>query len=163
MIRQLLLIAGVACFLLLLGVALINLKPADKVTVHFAQGIEPQEIKGTVKKQEKYLIVKPENSNDELIFTWDKVKDISGEENYVSKRFSDVYDVTEFLTKLGALAAAGVFFIGLYQYEQGQQWISHGGTTPALSSGHAVRRGGLLQCGVRCLRVALVRTAVAIR
>jgi hypothetical protein len=122
MLRQLLLILGIVCFLLLLGVLLINLKPADEVTVHFVQGVEPQEMIGTVEKQDRYLIVKPKGSNTEQVFTWDKVKDISGETSYYSARFSDVYDVAEFLTKLGALAAAGVFFIGLYQYEQGQQW-----------------------------------------
>lgn len=122
MLRQLLLIIGVACFLLLLGVLLINFKPADEVTVNFVQGVEPQQIVGTVTKQDKHLIVRPKGSNIEQVFTWDKVKDISGERSFFSARFNDVYDVAEFLTKLGALAAAGVFFIGLYQYEQGQQW-----------------------------------------
>jgi hypothetical protein len=120
--RQLLLILGIACFLLLLGVVLINLKPADVVTVNFVQGVEPQQIVGAVKKQDKHLVVRPVGSNIEQVFTWDKVKDISGEESFFSARYTDIYDVAEFLTKLGALAAAGVFFIGLYQYEQGQQW-----------------------------------------
>jgi hypothetical protein len=122
MLKQLFLILGIACFLLLLGVILINLRPADEVTIHFVQGMEPSQLTGTVKKQDKFLIVKPKGSNIEQVFTWDKVRDISGEESYFSARFSDVYDVAEFLTKLGALAAAGVFFIGLYQYEQGQRW-----------------------------------------
>ena len=122
MLKQLSLILAIACFVLFLGVILINLRPADEVTVHFIQGVEPSQLTGTVKRQDKFLVVKPKGSNVEQVFTWDKVRDISGEESYFSARFSDVYDVAEFLTKLGALAAAGVFFIGLYQYEQGQRW-----------------------------------------
>ncbi|HKQ99144.1 MAG TPA: hypothetical protein VJT09_00645 [Pyrinomonadaceae bacterium] len=122
MLRQLLLILGVACFVLLLGVLLINLRPADEVTINFVQGVEPQQIVGTMKEKDKYLLIKPKGSNIEQVFTWDKIKDISGERSFFSARFNDVYDVAEFITKLGALAAAGVFFIGLYQYEQGQQW-----------------------------------------
>jgi hypothetical protein len=120
--RQLLLALAIAIAILLLGVLLINLKPSDKATVRFVAGVEPQEIRGAVKIQDKYIIIKPDGASSEQTFTWDKVKDITGEPTFFAKRFGDVYDVAEFLTKLAAFAAAGVFLVGLYQYEQGQAW-----------------------------------------
>lgn len=122
MIRQLTLVLG----LVLLALAAIQIiqayKPKEVVTVHFKEGVNPPQMRGEVTKRDKYIVIKPEDGQtDEQVYTWEQVRYISGTEQY-SKKIERVTESLELLGKLGVLAAAGIFLIGLYQFNVGQLW-----------------------------------------
>lgn len=124
MFRQMILLLAIVLLLLAMGLIVLYLKPSAKLTVHFKEGITPRELTGEVTKRDKYIIVKPANDGDEQVFTWEQVASITGNEPSYNKRLNDVTDLVELIAKLGVLAAAGVFLVGLYQFDVGQKWKS---------------------------------------
>ena len=121
-IRQILLIIIILTIVLTaLTLVIPYFKLEGNATVHFKQGASPASRTGEVTKKDKYIIVKPEGGPEE-IYTWDQVQSITGTESVYSKKFSDISDLLELVAKLGVLAAALVFLIGLYQFEVGQTW-----------------------------------------
>lgn len=121
-IRQLLLIVVVlAVVLFALTIVVPYFKMEGTATVRFREGVSPQTLTGEVTKKDRYIVVKPAGG-EEQIYTWDQVQSITGAETAYAKRFSDISDLLELIAKLGILAAALVFLIGLYQFEVGQTW-----------------------------------------
>jgi hypothetical protein len=124
MFRQMILLLGVVLFIVAFALVVLYLRPSSTLTVHFKEGVVPRELTGEVTKKDKYVVVKPAGGGEEQVFTWEQVANISGNEPAYNKRLSDVTDLLELVAKLGVLAAAGVFLIGLYQFDVGQRWKS---------------------------------------
>lgn len=122
MIRQVAFLLAIVIVILLLGQIVLYLKPEKSVTVHFKEGVAPRELSGQVSKKDKYIIVKPDDGSEEQVYTWDQVRSISGTEPTYAKKIDEVTELIELLAKLGVLAAAGVFLVGLYQFDVGQTW-----------------------------------------
>lgn len=122
MFRQTAILLLVIVTVLFVGHILLYLKPKSSVTVHFKEGITPKEITGEVIKKDRFIVITPDDGSPEQVFTWDQIRNISGTESGYTKRINDVADLLELVAKLGILAAAGVFLIGLYQFDIGQKW-----------------------------------------
>lgn len=122
MFRQIALLLGIVIVILILGQVLVFLRPKKVVTVYFKDGIAPSQLTGQVAKKEKYIVIQPEDGSEEQVFTWEQVKSITGTEPAYNKKIDEVTDLIELVAKLGVLAAAGVFLIGLYQFDVGQRW-----------------------------------------
>src|SRR5438552_3267465 len=122
MFRQIILLLGIVLLLLAMGLLVLYFKPNSTVTVYFKDNIVPDNaLTGEITKKDKYIIIKPKDAQEQ-VFAWDQVKSIVGDEPSYTKRLDDVTDLLELIAKLGILAAAGVFLIGLYQFDVGQRW-----------------------------------------
>jgi hypothetical protein len=122
MVRQISLVLIIIIIILIFGQVLIFLKPKKAVTVQFKDGMTPPKLTGQVTKKERYIVIEPEDGSEEQVFTWDQIKSITGTEPAYNKKIDEVTDLIELVAKLGVLAAAGVFLIGLYQFDVGQRW-----------------------------------------
>lgn len=85
--------------------------------------VRTDELIGKVAKKDRYVVVKTEDDGREFVFTWDQIKSISEARQVRSKQVEDVVEWIEFVSKLGIVAAGIVFWVGLYQYQQGQKWM----------------------------------------
>ncbi|HST50982.1 MAG TPA: hypothetical protein VLJ61_03145 [Pyrinomonadaceae bacterium] len=109
-------------FLLVLNEVWFAFKPKESAVVTLKPGIvQGDKIKGEVSRRDKYIEVKPDQGPPE-IYPWDQVVSITETNEILSQRIDRIIDWFDLISKLGILAAAGVFWIGLYQYDQGQQW-----------------------------------------
>lgn len=91
--------------------------------VTFKPGVvSGDKITGEVTKKDRYVVIKPDGGGPEQDYTWEHVLSIVGSQPPYAKKINDVSDLLELITKLGVLAAALVFLIGLYQYQVGQTW-----------------------------------------
>jgi hypothetical protein len=118
MFRQIIFLLGMVLVILAVGTLVLYLRPSSTATIHLMDG---RQIEGEVTKKDKYVIIKP-NNGEEQIFTWEQVNYLIGNEPIYNKRLDDITDLLELIAKLGILAAAGVFLIGLYQFDVGQKW-----------------------------------------
>lgn len=126
--RSLITLLTITLFILLLlissGETWNYFKPREKATVFLKPGIvEGDRITGEVAKKDKYVMVKPENGL-ETIYTWEQIQSVTGTTPILTQGIERFTERIDFVSKLGILAAAGVFLIGMIQYEQGQQWKS---------------------------------------
>lgn len=121
MFRQLIIVLGIIVgFLMVVQIGL-YFRQKSNLTVTF-KGADIKPIRGEVTKKDKYIIVKPAEGGEEQIYTWDQVQSITGDEPSYNKTVGEVTDSIDLIAKLGVLAAAGVFLIGLYQFNVGQTW-----------------------------------------
>jgi hypothetical protein len=110
--------------LIIVGESWNYFKPKETATIILKPGVvEGNKIVGEVIKKDKYVIVKPENE-PEAIYTWEQIQSIIGATPILTQGIERFTERIDFVSKLGILAAAGVFLIGMIQYEQGQQWKS---------------------------------------
>jgi hypothetical protein len=116
------LLLSIILVILFVGQILLYLRPKNSLKVNFKDGITPSEMTGEVTKKDRYVVIKPDGSSEEQVFTWDQIRNITGTEPSYSKRIDELADLFELVAKLGVLAAAGVFLIGLYQFDVGQRW-----------------------------------------
>jgi hypothetical protein len=99
-------------------------KPKETATIFFKPGVvDGNKAVGEVTKKDKYVVIKPENG-PEAIYTWEQIQSITGTTPVLTQGIERFTERIDFVSKLGILAAAGVFLIGMIQYEQGQQWKS---------------------------------------
>lgn len=124
MFRQIIILLGIVVVILGFGLVILYLKPSAIVTVHFKEGIARADLTGEITEKEKYIIVKPVDGGQDQIIPWEQIANITGNEPAYNKRLNDVTDLLELIAKLGVLAAAGIFLIGLYQFDVGQRWKS---------------------------------------
>jgi hypothetical protein len=120
--KQILILLAVFIVGLMLATLTLYLLPRKSVKVSFKAGVTPESVTGVVTKKDKYIVVQPDDGTDEQVYTWDQVQSITGTEPTYSKQFENVTGLLELLAKLGVLAAAGVFVLGLIQFEIGQTW-----------------------------------------
>jgi len=120
MFRQITLLLVMALLILAVGTLVLYFRPSSTAVIHLKDG---KQIEGEVTKKDKFVIIKPENG-DEQLFTWEQISNLTEKESIYNKRLEDVTDLLELIAKLGILAAAGVFLIGLYQFNVGQKWKS---------------------------------------
>ncbi|HEX8722987.1 MAG TPA: hypothetical protein VF736_20375 [Pyrinomonadaceae bacterium] len=120
--KQILALLVVIVIGLLVADLTLYLLPRKSVKVTFKQGVKPESVTGQVTKKERYIVVQPDDGSEEQAYTWEQVQSITGTEPAYTKQFENVAGVLELLAKLGVLAAAGVFVIGLIQFQIGQTW-----------------------------------------
>ncbi|MGB7923391.1 MAG: hypothetical protein WCF57_09120 [Pyrinomonadaceae bacterium] len=124
--RQLFFMLGLVLLLVLLLLVLnelwVTFKPKESALITLKTGIvEGNKTEGEVVRKDKYIEVKPDNKPTE-IYPWDQIVSITETEQGLSKRVDRIVDWFDLISKLGILAAAGIFWVGLYQYDQGQKW-----------------------------------------
>lgn len=120
--KQILILLVIFIAGLMLSTLVLYLLPRQSVKVTFKPGVKPESMTGAVTKKERYIVLQPDDGTDEQVYTWDQVQSITGTEPAYSKQFDNVAGLLELLAKLGVLAAAGVFVLGLIQFEIGQTW-----------------------------------------
>jgi hypothetical protein len=120
--KQILVLLAVFIVGLIVADLTLYLLPRNSVKVSFKEGVKPESVSGYVTKKDKFIVVQPDDGTEEQVYTWDQVRSITGTEPAYSKQFENVTGLLELLAKLGVLAAAGVFVIGLIQFQIGQTW-----------------------------------------
>jgi len=95
------------------------LPPASPAAIKLKDRGEP--IKGNIVKKEKYVVVNSHDGQKADVYNWDQIESIQEGPPSLTNMGRAV-EWVEFISKLGACLAIGLFILAIYQYTHGQKW-----------------------------------------